>query len=56
MVFLGAKVKSNTFQVKLLWLLFRQLFQQFGLLFNSASGHYVPEQTLPGGESGPERS
>ena len=34
-----AKVKSNTFNIKLLWLLFGQLLENFGLIFNLASGH-----------------
>ena len=34
-----AKVESNTFHVKLLWLHFGQLLEPFGLLFNFASGH-----------------
>ena len=31
-------MKSITFHVKLLWLLFGQLLEKYGLLFNSASG------------------
>ena len=34
-----AKVKSNTFNIKLQWLLFGQLLENFGLIFNLASGH-----------------
>ena len=32
-------MKSNTFHVKLLWLLFGQILEKIGLLFNLASGH-----------------
>ena len=41
MVNFWAKVKSNTFQVKLL---FGQLLETFGLLFNLASGHSALNQ------------
>ena len=34
-----ANLKSNTFHIKLLWLLFGQLLKKIGLLFNLASGH-----------------
>ena len=34
-----AKVKSNTFHVKLLWLIIGQRLEKFGLLLNSVSGH-----------------
>ena len=34
-----AKMKSNTFHVKLLRLLFGQLLKKIGLLFYFASGH-----------------
>ena len=36
-----ANVKGNTFHIKLLWLLFGQLLENVGLLFNLASGHSV---------------
>ena len=32
-------MKSNTFHVKLLWLLFGQLLERFWLVFNLSSGH-----------------
>ena len=32
-------MKSYTFNVKLLWLLFGQLLEKVGLLFSLASGH-----------------
>ena len=41
MVNFWAKVKSNTFHVKLMWLLFGHLLEKFGLLMNLASGHSV---------------
>ena len=45
MVNYWAKVKSNTFHFRLLWLLFGQLFEIFGLLFKLASGHCLSENT-----------
>ena len=36
------KVKSNTFHVELLWLIFGQLLEILGYFFNSASGHSGP--------------
>ena len=43
MVNFWAKVKSNTFHKKLLWLLFGQLMEKFGLLFNFPAGHSVTD-------------
>ena len=39
MVNIWAKVKSNTFHVKLLWFTFGATFVKFGLIFNLTSGH-----------------
>ena len=41
-----AKVKNNTFHDILLWLLIGQLLENFGLLFNLASGHSDTEPWL----------
>ena len=46
MVKFWAKVKSNTFHVKLLWLIFGQFLETFGLHFNSASGHSERQREL----------
>ena len=42
------KVKSNTFHVKLQYLLFGQLLEKFGLFFNLASDHSDRESTKDG--------
>ena len=39
-----ARPKSNTFHVKPLWLIFGQLLENFGLLFNSSSGHSARDE------------
>ena len=39
MVNFWAKVKSNTFHISLLWILFGQRLEIFGQLFNLASCH-----------------
>ena len=43
MVNFWATVKGNTFHGKLLWLLFGQLLEEIGLLFNIASSYYAPD-------------
>ena len=40
MVNFWATMKSKTFQVKLLWLLFGQLLEKCEIIFNLASGHF----------------
>ena len=54
MVNFWATVKGNTFHGKLLWLLFGQLLEEIGLLFNIASSYYAPD--LNNGITPPHRA